>query len=190
MSEDTQHLISKVRPPRVQITYDVEIGNAIQVKELPFVVGILADLSGDRDPNATMPSVKQRKFVEIDRDNFNDVMAQISPRIATQVKNVLPATSLPANTPFEFTLTFNNIDAFGPVQIIQQIPVMNALYQVRTKLHDLLIKMDGNQELEEFLQQLMTNPASVTQLKKDIAQATAAAAKAAPTSKPSAPKKS
>ena len=82
MSESTQHKLSRVRPPRVQITYDVEIGDAIEMKELPFVMGIMADLSGDRDPDREMKALKDRKFVEIDRDNFNDIMTDIQPRIS------------------------------------------------------------------------------------------------------------
>ena len=87
MAESTQHVLSRVRPPRVQITYDVEIGGAIEKKELPFIVGILADLSGK--PSAPLPKVKDRKFVEIDRDNFNDVLASAKPRLALRVANRL-----------------------------------------------------------------------------------------------------
>src|SRR2546421_3392469 len=85
MPESTQHKLDRVRPPRVQSTYDVEVGNAIQKKELPMVVGILADLSGQ--PEGALPKLKDRKFVEIDRDNFNDVLASVSPRLALRVPN-------------------------------------------------------------------------------------------------------
>src|SRR2546428_13541079 len=87
MPESLQHKLDRVRPPRVQITYDVETGGAIQKKELPFVVGVLADLSGK--PAESLPKLKERKFVEIDRDNFNDVLASARPRLAFQVNNVL-----------------------------------------------------------------------------------------------------
>ena len=87
MTESTQHVLDRVRPPRVQITYDVEIGNAIIMKELPFVIGVMADLSGM--PVDMLPPIKQRKFVEIDRDNLPAFMASIKPRVAVQVKNML-----------------------------------------------------------------------------------------------------
>ena len=82
MSESTQHKLDRVRPPRVQITYDVEIGGAIQMKELPFVVGILADLAGQQD---ALPRLKDRKFVQIDRDNFNQVLGNIAPKLKYSV---------------------------------------------------------------------------------------------------------
>src|SRR6476660_8776038 len=85
--ESTQHKLDRVRRPRVHLTYDVEVGGAIQVKELPFVMGVLADLSGK--PLEALPKMKDRKFVEIDRDNFNKVMAAIKPRLAFQVDNTL-----------------------------------------------------------------------------------------------------
>ncbi len=196
MSLDSQHLISNVRPPRVQITYDVEIGNAIEVKELPFVVGILADLSGDRDPNVQMPALAKRKFVDISRDNFNEVMAQIGPRIAMQVQNLLPASVLPANEPLEATLVFESLDDFDPVAIIKQISPMADLYTIRSQLYDLMIKLDGNQALEEYLQSIMGSSATLAQVQKEITQLTPApvsSSPAAPTAKgaktaPSAPK--
>src|ERR1700743_1707753 len=87
MAESTQHKLDRIRSPRVQITYDVEIGGAIQKKELPLVVGVMADLSGK--PDKPLPKLKERKFVSIDRDNFNEVMASFTPRIAVQVPNKL-----------------------------------------------------------------------------------------------------
>jgi type VI secretion system protein ImpB len=93
MTESTQHKLDRVRPPRVQITYDVEIGDAIETRELPFVMGIMADLSGDRDPEKAVRALRDRKFVEIDRDNFNGVMVDADPRIAAQVPNKLDGTN-------------------------------------------------------------------------------------------------
>src|ERR1700682_4630279 len=87
MAESTQHKLDRVRPPRVQITYDVEVGDAVQKKELPFIIGVLADLSGQ--PAQALPKVKDRKFVEIDNDNFNDVLASIGPRAVFRVDNKL-----------------------------------------------------------------------------------------------------
>ncbi len=185
MAKEIQHEIGRVRPPRVQITYDVEIGNAIEVKELPFVVGVLADLSGLRDPNVVMPPLKDRKFVEIDRDNFNSVMNQINPRVAFQVPNMMIPNANPKAPPaeLEILLTFPNMDAFGPVQIIEQIAPLNALYQSRQKLKDLMTKIDGNDALEALLQGALANKATQTQLQNNVNQAkpAAPAAPAAPT---------
>src|SRR5436309_8496079 len=98
--QSTQHKLDRVRPPRVQITYDVEIGDAIQMKELPFVAGILADLSGK--PAEALPTLKDRKFVEIDRDNFNDVLAAAAPRLALRVPNRLAKDDSMLNVELQF----------------------------------------------------------------------------------------
>src|SRR5262245_66338276 len=114
MPESLQHKLDRVRPPRVQITYDVETGGAIQKKELPFVVGILADLCG-RPANA-LPPLKERKFVEIDRDNFNDVLKSLSPRLQLSVENKL--TKEGGSTSVE--LTFKDLDDFRPLTVIER----------------------------------------------------------------------
>jgi len=148
MPESLQHKLDRVRPPRVQITYDVETAGAIQKKELPFVVGILADLCG-RPANAP-PPMKERKFVEIDRDNFNDVLASISPRLALQVDNKLSKDGGKQNV----ALTFRNIDDFGPLNVIQQVDSLRKLYEIRQRLSDLLTKLDGNEKLDALLTQV------------------------------------
>ncbi len=163
MAESTQHKLDRVRPPRVQITYDVEIGNAIEKKELPFIVGIVADLSGK--PAEALPAVKDRKFVEIDRDNFNDVMAAISPRLAFRVPNKLVKDS-PDQLNIE--LVFKNIDDFGPVEIIKQVAALKKLFDGRQKLRDLLTKLDGNDNLDALLKDVIQNTESQAALKKDL----------------------
>lgn len=165
MAESTQHKLDRVRPPRVQITYDVEIGNAIEKKELPFIVGILADLSGK--PAEALPPVKDRKFVEIDRDNFNDVLAAISPRLAFRVPNKLVKDS-PDQLNVE--LTFKNMDDFGPVEIIKQVPALKKLYEGRQRLRDLLTKLDGNDNLDALLKDVIQNTESQAALKKDLGE--------------------
>src|SRR5262249_32679187 len=122
MPESLQHKLDRVRPPRVQITYDVEIGGAIQKKELPFVVGIMADLCGK--PENAPPPLKERKFVEIDRDNFNDVLASIVPRLALQVENPLSKDGAKQSV----ELKFRHIDDFGPLNIIDQVASLKKLY--------------------------------------------------------------
>jgi type VI secretion system protein ImpB len=147
MSESTQKKLGRVRPPRVQITYDVETGGAIEMKELPLLVGILADLSGKRSPASPLAKLKARKFVEIDRDNFNDVMTGIAPRLAYQVPNALQEDGSKLNV----ALTFTEIDSFEPVAVLKQIPALSKLYDARQKLNDLLAKLDGNDELDRLL---------------------------------------
>ena len=119
MPESTQKKLSRIRPPRVQITYDVEIGDAIQMKELPFVAGIMADLSGK--PAEALPKLKDRKFVEIDRDNFNDVLASCAPRLALSVDNRLAKDDSKLNV----ELKFRSIDDFNPAAVVQQIEPLN-----------------------------------------------------------------
>jgi len=116
MPESTQQVLSRVRRPRVQITYDVEIGGAIEKKQLPFIVGILADLSGQ--PSEPLPKVKDRKFVEIDRDNFDEVLAAAAPRLAIRVPNKLKPD---ADEMLNVELKFKSMDDFGPVAVVQQI---------------------------------------------------------------------
>jgi len=165
MAESTQHKLDRVRPPRVQITYDVEIGTAIEKKELPFIVGILADLSGK--PVEALPPVKDRKFVEIDRDNFNDVLAAIEPRLAFRVPNKLVKDS---KDQLNIELTFKNMEDFGPVEIINQIPALKKLFDGRQRLRDLLTKLDGNDNLDALLKDVISSTESQAALKKDLGE--------------------
>jgi type VI secretion system protein ImpB len=165
MSDSTQKKISRIRPPRVQITYDVEVGGAIEKKELPFVVGVMADLSGKRDPERPLPKVKERRFVEIDRDNFNDVMAGIAPRLSYRVPNALQNDG----TMLSVSLGFAEIDDFGPVQVLQQVSGLKELYQARKKLSDLLTKLDGNDELGALLGDVIASTEKQDDLRKALA---------------------
>ena len=145
MSESIQKKLDRVRPPRVQISYDVETGGALEKKELPFLVGILSDLSGK--PETALPKLKDRKFVEIDRDNFNDVMAAIGPRLAFQVPNTLQKDGSKLNV----VLKFEELDDFDPVRVVKQIPPLAKLFEARSRLTDLLAKLDGNDDLDALL---------------------------------------
>ena len=159
MAESTQHKLDRVRPPRVQITYDVEIGGAIEMKELPFVAGILADLSGK--PEEPLPKLKERKFIEIDRDNFNDVLAAANPRIALRVDNRLTND----DTKLNVELKFKHMDDFEPVNIINQIAPLKKLFDARQRLNDLLAKLDGNDELDQILQDVIENTEGLNEIK-------------------------
>ncbi len=146
MAESTQHKLDRVRPPRVQITYDVEIGDAIEKKELPMVVGIMADLSGHRE--GELPKVRERKFVQIDRDNFDDVMKSITPRLEFTVDNKMTPDG--GRIPVELKL--QSFDDFAPTAIVQQVEPLRRLLEARQRLVDLAGKLDGNDELTAELQ--------------------------------------
>ena len=161
MPESTQHKLDRIRSPRVQITYDVEIGGAIQKKELPLVVGVMADLSGK--PDKPLPKLKERKFVSIDRDNFNDVMASSTPRLAVQVPNKLSKAGGFLNT----ELRFNSMEDFEPLSIVKQVPAMKKLLEARGRLNDLLGKLDGNDDLDAKLQEIVANTESLKKIKSE-----------------------
>ena len=158
MSDSLQKWVGRNRPPRVQITYDVEIGNAFEKKELPLVVGLMADLSGQ--PESPLPKFKERRFVEIDRDNFNDVMTKIAPRLDISVPDTLKGEG---NLKVE--LHFNQIDQFEPESIVNQIPRLARLLEARQQLRDLLGKLDGNDELDSLLENILQNTEDLKQLK-------------------------
>ncbi len=163
--ESTQHKLDRVRPPRVHITYDVEIGDAIEMKELPFVVGILADLSGK--PEEPLAKLRDRKFVDIDRDNFNDVMKGAKPRVAFKVNNKLTDD----DSKMAVELRFNSMDDFEPEQVVNQVEPLRKLLEIRRQLSDLLAKTDGNDKLNERLQNIISN----TELLQKIGQETGVA---------------
>ena len=147
--ESIQHKIDRVRPPRVQITYDVEVGGAIELKELPFVVGVMGDFVGK--PEEALPAIKNRKFVEIDPDNFNQVLAGMKPRVAFSVDNKMQNDGSKVGV----DLKFNNIEDFEPDNVVQQIEPLRKLVEARQKLSDLRSKMDGNDKLESMLNDII-----------------------------------
>ena len=156
--ESIQHKIDRVRPPRVHITYDVEVGGAIELKELPFVVGVLGDFSGM--PEEPLPRVKDRKIVEIDRDNFDQVLAAMKPRLSYRVDNKLTNDG----SKMGVDLRFKSMDDFHPDSVVQQVDPLQKLVEARKKLSDLLSKMDGNDKLEEILNDIVANTGSQQQL--------------------------
>lgn len=146
MAESLQKKLSRVRPPRVQITYDVEIGGAVERKELPFVIGVMADLSGK--PAAPLPRVAERKFVNVDRDNFDAAMAAAAPRLAFRTPNRLQPG---AEDMLNVELTFSKFDDFAPEAVVKQVPALAKLFEARGRLRDLLTKLDGNDKLDALL---------------------------------------
>ena len=150
--ESTQHKLDRVRKPRVQITYDVELNGALQLKELPFVVGVLGDFSGK--PDQALPPLKERKFVQIDRDNFDSVLAAMNPRVAFRVDDKLSGTE---GNQLNVELRFKSIDDFAPENVARQVEPLRQLLDTREKLKNLLNRMDGNDKLEELLGQIINN---------------------------------
>lgn len=161
MAESLQHTLDRVRSPRVQITYDVEIGDAIEMKEIPFVVGVLADLSGK--PDEPLPKVKDRKFVEIDRDNFNQVLSGMKPRLAYRVDNKLTDD----DSKMAVELRFKSLDDFHPERVAEQVTPVRKLVEARKRLSDLLAKLDGNDKLDELLQDVLASTDSIEKLGKE-----------------------
>jgi len=149
--ESLQKKVGRVRPPRVHITYDVETGGAIEKRDLPFVVGVLADLSGM--PEKPLPPVAKRKFVQIDRDNVNDVMKKIGPRLAFKVPNRLNEDDTKVNV----ELRFESMDDFQPARVAQQITPLRKLLDLRNSLANLRSSLIGNEKLDSLLQDIIQN---------------------------------
>lgn len=160
--ESLQKKIGRVRPPRVQITYDVETGGAIEKKELPFVAAVLADLSGD--PAAPLPAVKDRKFVEIDRDNFDQVLAKMAPRLAFKVDNKLSDD----DTKIGVELKFSSMEDFEPQRLAEQVEPLRKLMELRRKLANLRSSLYGNDKLEKMLQQVLNNAGELDKLRGEV----------------------
>jgi type VI secretion system protein ImpB len=163
MSESLQHKLDRVRRPRVQITYDVETNGAMQKVELPFVVGVLADLSAQT--RETLKPLKERKFVSVDRDNFNDVMQRSAPRLAMKVDNKLTGDG---TSKLAVELNFKEMDDFEPARVAEQVPALNELLQMRQRLTQLLSKMEGNDKLEQLLADVMQNTEKAMALAKEM----------------------
>ena len=156
-----QHKLDRVRSPRVHITYDVEIGDAIEMKEIPFVVGVLGDFSGK--PDEPLPKLKDRKLIEIDRDNFNNVLEGMKPRLAYKADKKLKDE----DTKMAVELRFKSIDDFHPERVAEQITPVRKLVEARQKLSDLLSKLDGNDKLDELLQDVIASTDSLQKLGKE-----------------------
>lgn len=161
--DSVQKRLEKVRPPRVQLTYDVEIGDAIEQKEIPFVVGVLGDFSGQQDPDKPLPKLKDRKFVNVDMDNFDEVMKGMAPKTSYRVKNKLSADG----GEFAVNLAFDKIDDFRPEAVVQQVEPLRKLLEARTKLNDLRNKLAGNEKLEDILGDVLNNTEQLKQLDQE-----------------------
>jgi type VI secretion system protein ImpB len=149
--ESQQKKLGRVRPPRVHITYDVQVGDAIEKRDIPFVVGVLADLSGV--PDKPLPPIAKRMFVSIDRDNVNDVMKKIGPRLAFKVPNRLNED----DTKLNVELRFESMEDFEPAKVAQQVTPLRKLLELRNSLANLRSSLIGNEKLENLLQEVIQN---------------------------------
>ena len=161
--EGTQKKLERVRPPRVNISYDVETGGAIEKKELPFVMGVLADLSGQ--PAEALPKLKERKFVEVTPDNFDAVLKSMKPRVQFAVENKLAPES---NTKIAVDLTFESLDDFSPEAVAKRVGPLKDLLELRTKLADLRGSLQGNEKLDEILQQTLNDSEAMRKLESEV----------------------
>ena len=164
--DSVQQRLGRVRPPRVQLTYDVEVGDATEQKEIPFVVGVMGDFAGQPDPDKPLPKLKDRKFVSIDMDNFDEVMEGIAPRASYRVKNKLSAEG----GEFGVNLEFKSIEDFRPESVVQQVEPLRKLLEARTKLSDLRNKLAGNEKLEDALAEVLSSTEKLKLLSAEALQ--------------------
>lgn len=162
--ESTQHKLDRVRSPRVHITYDVETGGAIELKELPFVVGVLGDFTGQ--PTEPLPKLKERKFVEVNPDNFDSVLEGMKPHLAFSVENKL--SDEPDAPNLKVNLNFKSMDDFEPENVARQVPPLKQLLDLRQRLSDLRGSLQGNDKLEELLLEAVGNTEKLDKLKGEI----------------------
>jgi type VI secretion system protein ImpB len=164
MAESTQKKIERVRPPRVNITYEVETGGAIEMKELPFVMGVLGDFTGN--PVDPLPKLKDRKFVEVNPDNFDDVLASMKPHLAFTVENKLSEDANAGKIGVD--LNFKSLDDFAPENVARQVKPLRELLDLRTKLADLRGTLQGNDKLEEVLQSTLRDADKMKKLQDEF----------------------
>ena len=164
MAESLQHKLDRVRSPRVHITYDVETGGAIEKKELPFVMGVFGDFTGM--PEEPLPRLKDRKFVEVNPDNFDSVLAAMKPHLSFAVENKI--SDDPDAGQVKVNLRFRSLEDFEPTQVAKQVKPLNDLLELRSKLSDLRGSLQGNDKLDDKLQEVLRNTASLDKLKTEI----------------------
>jgi type VI secretion system protein ImpB len=162
--QSTQHKLDRVRPPRVHITYDVEIGDAIEIKELPFVMGVLGDFTGQ--PEQALPRLRDRKFVEVTPDNFDSVLEGMKPHLAYAVENKLSED--PDAGQLRVDLRFKSLEDFEPEQVARQVKPLRELLDLRTRLSDLRGSLQGNDKLEEALLGAVGDKTKLDKLKQEL----------------------
>ena len=160
----TQHKLDRVRPPRVQITYDVETGGAIEIKELPFVVGVLGDFTGQ--PEQPLPKLKERRFVEVTPDNFDSVLESMNPHLSFAVENKLSEDSNAGQ--IKVDLRFKSLEDFEPEQVARQVKPLKELLDLRTRLNDLKGTLQTNEKLDDALLEAVSKTDKLDKLKAEV----------------------
>ena len=162
MAESIHDKLKRVRKPRVHITYDVETNGALEKKEIPFVMGVMGDYSGDNVD--TKKPLKDRKFSQIDRDNFNEVMSNVSPQLSMKVENTLEDNG----SEMAVSLDFKTMEDFEPHKIVEKIDPLKKLLDTRNKLRDLLTKADRSDALETVLEKILSDAEAMSALSKEL----------------------
>lgn len=162
MSDSIHDKLKRVRKPRVHITYDLETNGNIVEKEIPFVMGVMGDYSGDNTENKK--PLKERKFSQIDRDNFNEIMSKVNPQLRMKVENLLEGDG----SEMSVNLDFKSMDDFEPHRIVEQLEPLKKLMDTRNKLRDLLTKADRSEELESILEDVLSNTNALSSLSSEL----------------------
>lgn len=162
--QSIQKKLQRVRPPRVQIEYEVQVGDAIEIKEIPFVMGVLGDFAGQ--PVEEQARLKDRKFVEVTPDNFDDVIASMKPHLAYSVENKLSED--PDAPKLKVDLNFRSLDDFAPEAVARQVAPLKKLLDLRTRLSDLRGTLQTNEKLDEVLQDVVNNSDKLEQLRSSV----------------------
>lgn len=162
MSDSIHDKLKRVRKPRVHITYDLETNGSIVEKEIPFVMGVMGDYSGDNADNKK--SLKDRKFSQIDRDNFNEIMSKVNPQLRMKIENMLEKDG----SEMSVNLDFKNMEDFEPHKIVEQIEPLKKLMETRNKLRDLLTKADRSEDLESILEDVLSNTSALSSLSSEL----------------------
>jgi type VI secretion system protein ImpB len=163
MADSTQKKLERVRPPRIQISYEVETGGAIEMKELPFLMGVLGDFTGQ--PTEPLPKLKDRKFVEVTPDNFDEVLASMKPHLQFTVEDKLSEES---DKKLGIDLNFRSLDDFSPDAVAKQVPALNKLLELRTELANLRANLQTNEKLDEVLQATLGDAAKMDKLRSEL----------------------
>ena len=163
MSDSVHEKLKRVRTPRVHITYDVETNGAMETKEIPYVVGVLGDFSGDSD--VAKKSLKERRFIDLKKDKFDQVMARLEPGVKMKVEDVLSGEE---GKEFGVDLKFRSMEDFEPEKIVEQVAPLRNLMETRNQLRDLMAKADGSEELESLLEQILNDEGKLSELQAQL----------------------
>lgn len=163
MNDSVHQKLKRVRKPRVHITYDVETNGAMETKEIPYVVGVMGDFSGDSD--VAKKSLKERRFIDLKKDKFDQVMARLEPGVKMKVEDVLSGEE---GKEFAVDLKFRSMEDFDPEKVVEQVEPLRKLMETRNQLRDLMAKADGSEELESLLEQILNDEGKLSELQAQL----------------------